>query len=92
MRTAIAATAADLGTFLAMLALLGPASEVNPLVRAAIAGGAAGLAAVVVAKLAIVVVLAAWHEAVARYERPVWLTGAAIGLLGAMSNVRAVLG
>ena len=91
MRAAVAATAADLGTFLAMLALVGPAAEVNPLVAWALAGGAAGLAAVLTAKLALVVVLASWHGAVGRFERPVWLTGAAVGLVGALSNVRAVL-
>ena len=83
MRTAIALTCADLLTFLGMLALLGPAAEANPIVRLALAGGAAGLAAVVVAKAALMVVLASWRAAVGRLERPVWLTGALVGLVGA---------
>lgn len=92
MRLAIAATSADLVTFVAMLAVLGPAAEANPIVRMAIAGGAAGLLAVLLAKGALIVALAAWHGAVARLERPVAVTGVLVGLLGALSNLRAVTG
>lgn len=92
MRFAVAATWADLVTFLGMLAIAGPAAEANPLVRAALAGGAAGLVVVLAAKVAVMVALAAWHAAVGRLERPVWLTGVVVGAIGAASNLRAVAG
>ena len=92
MRVPVAATWADLVTFLGMLAILGPAAEANPLVRAALAGGLGGLAAVVLAKAALLVVLASWDRAVGRLARPVWLAGVAVGLAGAASNLRAVAG
>lgn len=91
MRTAIVATAADLATFVALIAVVGPRAEANPLVAAALAGGLAGISAVLGAKLALLVVLASWRAAVGRLARPVWVVGALVGLLGAASNVCAVL-
>lgn len=90
MRIAVAATWADMVTFVGMLALLGPAAEANPLVRAALAGGAAGLLGAIAAKGALMIALTAWHAAVGRLERPVRLTAVAVGLVGAASNLRAV--
>lgn len=91
MRAAVLATGADLLTFLGLLAVAGPAAEANPLVAAALAGGAAGLVAVLVAKLAILVVLVAWRAAVGRHQGLVWAAGAVIGAAGALSNAWAVL-
>jgi hypothetical protein len=85
---AIAATLADLGTFVVMLALRGPGAEANPVVRAAIAAGL--LVAILGAKLAVVLAIIAWHAAVGRLDRPVWITGLVIGGVGTVSNLLAM--
>ena len=79
------ATAADLGTFLVLLAVVGPEAESNGLVRAAIASGL--LVAVIVAKLLVLVVLASWRL---RYRYAVRLAATCVGVVGASSNLLAL--
>lgn len=88
MRFAVAATVADLGTFLVMLALRGSGAEANPMIHTALAAGF--LVPIVVAKLGVVLAIMAWHRAVGRYERHVWIAGICVGLLGATANLLAV--
>lgn len=88
MKAPVAAQWADLITFVGMVAIAGPGAEGNPLVRLALAGGLLGL--VIAAKAALLVVLAAWPQAVGRGQRAVWLTGTVVGLTGAASNLAAV--
>jgi hypothetical protein len=88
VKAAVAAQWADLVTFVGMIALLGHQAEANPLVRAAIVGGALGL--VVAAKMAVLVVLVAWPRAVRRFGPSVGAAGFLVGAIGTTSNLAAV--
>jgi hypothetical protein len=84
---------ADLGTFLRMVGDRGLDAELNPFVVAA--ASTLGLAALAVAKVALIVVVWSTFTILAR-ARPrtaatVLTLGTAAGLLGAASNVLAIL-
>lgn len=88
IRVAMAATAADLGSFLVLVTVVGPDAEANPLIRAAIVSGLLG--AVIAAKALLVVCLGLWPRTGWRYRAPVAWAGTLVGLLGFGSNVWAV--
>jgi hypothetical protein len=87
-RVAIVAQGLDLLSFIALLALVGPQGEANPVVRAALAAGLG--AAVVGAKIAVLIVLATWARATARFVRPVAGAGMIVGFIGWGSNLGAI--
>lgn len=84
---------ADLLTFVQMVGLVGLHAELNPLV--AHAADVAGLHVLAAAKIALVVLVVAVFGIVARVDRRVAgfvaTAGTAAGLVGALSNVLAVL-
>lgn len=85
MSLPVAATLADLSTFLVLLTVVGPEAEGNPVVRAAIASGL--LVAVVAAKVLVVIVLLSWRL---RYRVAVRLAATLVGVVGACSNALAL--
>ena len=92
LMTMVAAQLFDLGTFLVMVRRLGSAAEANPLVDSTLAAG--GLAEVVLAKMALIVLMGAVAFALIsvrgrRLQRAAWvLLGCAIvaGVVGGGSN------
>ena len=93
------AQAVDFATFTAMVARRGPSAEANPLVSGLF--GEMGMPAVAVAKIAIVILVAALVLAgTARGGRGVWALIAGVplaiaiaaGLVGAITNAASYLG
>lgn len=88
-----AAQASDLVTFIRMVSVAGIAAELNPIV--ALGASSLGLVPLVLAKAALVVLVAASFAIVARSHRRVAATvatfGMVAGLLGAYSNVLAII-
>ena len=87
------AQAGDLLTFLRMVSVAGIAAELNPLV--ALGASKLGYVPLIVAKAALVVLVGAVFTIVARSHRRVAAmvatTGMIAGLLGAYSNVLAII-
>jgi hypothetical protein len=87
-----AAQASDVVTFLRMIGVGGVAAELNPLVVRGVSS--LGVVPLVLAKAALVVLVAASFTIVARSHRraaaTVAATGTVVGLMGAFSNVFAM--
>jgi uncharacterized membrane protein YtjA (UPF0391 family) len=94
--TMVAAQLLDLATFVTMVRRLGPSSEVNPIVSAVLGSG--GIAAVVVAKLLLVVMvgsvalsLMSGHERGLRRAASVLLACAIVaGIFGGWTNALTI--